>query len=223
MKFVITAGPTREPIDPVRFLSNRSSGKMGYAISAAAIEAGHEVVLISGPVCLEAPPAAKLIRVTTGDEMHDAVQETTRRCDVLVMCAAVADYKAREIATKKIKKRAEEFSLELIPTYDILSSLPRARDFFVVGFAAETHALKKNAETKLRHKNCNMMVANDVSDAAIGMESDENAVTIFFENGESKSISRAPKKMIARALVKIILEKSQKSFDKKNLRMNDSC
>jgi phosphopantothenoylcysteine decarboxylase/phosphopantothenate--cysteine ligase len=223
VKFVITAGPTREPIDPVRFLSNRSSGKMGYAIAAAAIESGHGVVLISGPVCLEPPARAELIRVNSSDEMHDAVCAATRDCDVLVMCAAVADYKAKEIARKKIKKREENFSLELIPTRDILRSLPRSRDFFVVGFAAETDELEKNARAKLRHKNCNMMVANDVSDAAIGMESDENAVTIFFENGETKSISRAPKKMIARALVKIILGKSQKSFDKKNLRMNDSC
>jgi phosphopantothenoylcysteine decarboxylase/phosphopantothenate--cysteine ligase len=223
VKFVITAGPTRESIDPVRFIGNRSSGKMGYAIAAAVIELGHDVILISGPVCLEAPTGAKLIRINSSDEMHDAVHEATRDCDVLVMCAAVADYKAKEIARSKIKKRDENFSLELVPTRDILRSLPRARDFFAVGFAAETDELEKNAWGKLRHKNCNMMVANDVSDAAIGMESDENAVTIFFENGESKSISRAPKKQIARALVKIILEKSQKSFDKKNLRMNDSC
>jgi phosphopantothenoylcysteine decarboxylase/phosphopantothenate--cysteine ligase len=222
VKFVVTAGPTREPIDPVRFLSNRSSGKMGYAIAVAAIETGHEVVLISGPVCLAAPTAVRLVRVNTSDEMHDAVHKATRDCDVLVMCAAVADYKPREIARKKIKKSDENFSLTLIPARDILRTLPRPRDFFVVGFAAETHAVKKNAQSKLRHKNCNMVVANDVSDAAVGMESDENAVTIFFEDGESKSISRAPKKMIARALVKIILEKSQKSFDKKNLRMNDS-
>jgi phosphopantothenoylcysteine decarboxylase / phosphopantothenate---cysteine ligase len=222
VKFVVTAGPTREPIDPVRFLSNRSSGKMGYAIAAAAIEAGQDVVLISGPVGLDAPTAAKLVRVNTSDEMHAAVHDAIRDCDVLVMCAAVADYKAREIAPKKIKKRDENFSLEMIPTRDILRSLPRARDFFVVGFAAETDALEKNALLKLRHKNCNMIVANDVSDGAIGMESDENAVTIFCEDGESKSISRAPKKIIAHALVKIILEKSQKSFDKKNLRMNDS-
>jgi phosphopantothenoylcysteine decarboxylase / phosphopantothenate---cysteine ligase len=223
VKFVVTAGPTREQIDPVRFLSNRSSGKMGYAIAAAAIEAGHDCVLISGPVCLEAPDNARLIRVNSSDEMNEAVCAAMRDCDVLVMCAAVADYKAKEIARKKIKKREENFSLELIPTRDILRSLPRARDFFVVGFAAETDELEKNARAKLRHKNCNMMVANDVSDAAIGMESDENAVTIFFETGESKTISRAPKKTIAHALVKIILEKSQKSFDKKNLRMNDSC
>jgi phosphopantothenoylcysteine decarboxylase/phosphopantothenate--cysteine ligase len=222
VKFVITAGPTREPIDPVRFISNRSSGKMGYAIAAAAIEAGHDVVLISGPVCLAAPTTAKLVRVYTSDEMHDAVHDAIRDCDVLVMCAAVADYKAKEIAPKKIKKNGENFLLTLIPTRDILRSIARTRDFFLVGFAAETDALEKNAQSKLRHKNCNMIVANDVSNAALGMESDENAVTIFFEDGESKSISRASKKMIARSLVKIILEKSQKSFDKKNLRMNDS-
>jgi phosphopantothenoylcysteine decarboxylase / phosphopantothenate---cysteine ligase len=220
---VITAGPTREPVDPVRFLSNRSSGKMGYAIAAAAIEREQDVVLISGPVCLEAPRRAKLIRVSTSDQMHDAVHQAIRDCDVLVMCAAVADYKPKRSAPMKIKKRERNFSLELIPTRDILRSLARERSFFVVGFAAETHALEKNAWTKLRHKNCNMIVANDVSDAAVGMESEENAVTIFFENGESKSISRASKKMIARALVEIILQKSQKSFDKKNLRMNDSC
>ncbi len=222
MKFVITAGPTREPIDPVRFLSNRSSGKMGYAIASAAIEAGHEVVLISGPVCLSPPARSRLVRVNTSDEMHDAMQSEAPDCDVLVMCAAVADHKAASISPAKIKKREEKFLLELIPTRDILRSLPRARDFFVVGFAAETHELEKNARAKLRHKNCNMIVANDVSDSAIGMESDENAVTIFFDDGERKTISRAQKNVIARALVKIILQTAQKTFDKKNLRMNDS-
>ena len=222
MKFVITAGPTREPLAPVRFLSNRSSGKMGYAIASAAIESGHSVVLISGPVCLEALPRAQCFFVNTSDEMHDAVHKAVRDCDVLIMCAAVADYKAARIARSKLKKRDEKFSLDLIPTRDILRSLPRVRDFFVVGFVAETNQLEKNARAKLRHKNCNMMVANDVSDAAVGMESDENAVTIFFENGKAKKISRARKKIIARALVKIILEIAQKSFDKKNLGMNDS-
>src|SRR5205814_1454731 len=160
VKFVITAGPTREPIDPVRFLSNRSSGKMGYAIAAAAIEAGHEAVLISGPVCLEPPPHAKTIRVNTSDQMYDAVHAAVADCDVLVMCAAVADYKPAEIARAKIKKREEKLSLPLVPTRDILRSLPRRRNMFVVGFAAETHELERNARAKLRHKNCHMMVAN---------------------------------------------------------------
>jgi len=222
VRFVVTAGPTREPIDPVRFLSNRSSGKMGYAIAAAAIAAGNNVVLVSGPVCLDAPQGAELLRVNTSDEMHDAVHDAVRDCDVLVMCAAVADYKPAEFRAEKIKKREEKCALALIATRDILRSLPHARDFFVVGFAAETNNVENNARAKLRYKNCNMMVANDVSDSAIGMESDENAVTIFFDDGRRETISRAPKNMIARALVKIILETAQKSFDKKNLRMNDS-
>jgi phosphopantothenoylcysteine decarboxylase / phosphopantothenate---cysteine ligase len=144
-------------------------------------------------------------------------------CDVLVMCAAVADYKPTYLAHQKIKKRDETFSLELTRTRDILKSLPRIRRYFVVGFAAETNNLEKNARAKLRHKNCNMIVANDVSSRATGMESDENAVTILFENGTTRKISRADKHVIARQLVKIILENAQKSFDKKNSPMDDSC
>jgi phosphopantothenoylcysteine decarboxylase/phosphopantothenate--cysteine ligase len=215
VKFVITAGPTREPIDPVRFLSNRSSGKMGYAIAAAAMEANHEVVLISGPVNSAPPAGAKLVRVITSDEMHDAVQAAVRDCDVLVMCAAVSDYKPARVAEQKIKKSDEKFSLELIPARDILKSLPRSRNFFVVGFAAETNDVEEHARAKLATKNCDMMVANDLSDPNIGMESDENAVTIFSRNGESEKISRASKKIIARELVKIICANAKKVLTKK--------
>ena len=210
MKFVVTAGPTREPIDPIRFLSNRSSGKMGYAIASAAIEEGHEVTLISGPVALSPPPSARLIQVTTSDQMCDAVHGALAKTDVLVMCAAVADYKPASTANEKIKKRDKAFSLELIPTRDILKSLPKRRDYLVVGFAAETNEVEKQAREKLRHKNCDMIVANDVGGSDIGMESDENAVTIFLRDGEMKKISRAPKEKIAHALVKIILETSKK-------------
>ena len=210
MKFVVTAGPTREPIDPIRFLSNRSSGKMGYAIASAAIEEGHEVTLISGPVALSPPPSARLIQVTTSDQMCDAVHGALAKTDVLVMCAAVADYKPASTANEKIKKRDKAFSLELIPTRDILKSLPKRRDYLVVGFAAETNEVEKQAREKLRHKNCDMIVANDVSGPDIGMESDENTVTIFLRDGEMKKISRAPKEKIAHALVKIILETSKK-------------
>ena len=204
MKFVVTAGPTREPIDPVRFLSNRSSGKMGYAIAEASIESDHDVVLISGPVSLAPPAGAKMVNVITSDEMHDAVHEAVRDCDVLVMCAAVSDYKPACVAKAKIKKRDERFSLDLIPARDILKSLPRSRNFFVVGFAAETNDLEEHARAKLATKNCDMIVANDLSDPTIGMESDENAVTIFSRNREIEKISRASKKIIARALVKKI-------------------
>jgi phosphopantothenoylcysteine decarboxylase/phosphopantothenate--cysteine ligase len=214
VKFVVTAGPTREPIDPVRFLSNRSSGKMGYAIAAAALESDHDVVLISGPVNLAPPAAAKLVTVITSDEMHAAVHEAVRDCDVLVMCAAVSDYKPARVAKAKIKKRDKNFPLDLIPARDILKSLPRSRNFFVVGFAAETNDVAEHARAKLATKNCDMIVANDVSDPMIGMESDENAVTIFSRNGEIERISRASKKIIARSLVKKICANAKKVLTK---------
>jgi len=210
VKFVITAGPTREAIDPIRFISNRSSGKMGYALAAAALEEKQEVVLISGPVCLPPPPGAELIKVETSDEMHDAVHAAIKKCDVLVMSAAVADYKAATVALKKIKKRSEKITLELVPARDILRSLPQERDYFVVGFAAETNDVEERARAKLATKNCDLMVANDVSDEAIGMESDENAVTIFLRDGESKKISRARKEIVGRELIKIILKNAKK-------------
>jgi phosphopantothenoylcysteine decarboxylase / phosphopantothenate---cysteine ligase len=214
VKFVVTAGPTREPIDPVRFISNRSSGKMGYAIAAAALESDHDVVLISGPVNLPPPVGAKLVNVITSDEMHAGVHEAVRDCDVLFMCAAVSDYKPARVAKTKIKRRDENFSLDLIPARDILKSLPRSRNFFVVGFAAETNDMEEHARAKLATKNCDMIVANDVTDPTIGMESDENAVTIFWRNGEIEKISRASKKIIARTLVKKICADVKKVLTK---------
>ena len=140
VRFLITAGPTREPIDPVRYLSNRSSGKMGYAIAEAAIDAGHEVVLISGPVNLDPPRGAELSSVSTSDEMFDAVQQEAPRSDVLVMCAAVADYKPAKASKHKIKKHDATLSLELTPTRDILAALPtKDRQYVVVGFAADAN------------------------------------------------------------------------------------
>ena len=204
MRFLITAGPTREPIDPVRYLSNRSSGKMGYAIAEAALEAGHGVVLISGPVNLDPPRGAHFISILTSDEMCNAVHRAVRDCDALVMCAAVADYKPQKFLTTKVKKRDENLSLELVPTRDILGSLQnKDRHLLVVGFAAETNDLEANAQKKLHAKHCDIIVANDVSSSDSGMESDENEVIILFRNGETKKISRAPKKIIARELVKI--------------------
>ncbi len=213
MRFLITAGPTREPIDPVRYLSNRSSGKMGYAIAEAALEAGHEVVLISGPVNIDPPKGAQLVSVSTGDEMFDAVHQRVRYCDVLVMSAAVADYKPAKTSRDKIKKRDANLSLELIPTRDILASLPKEdRQYLVVGFAAETENIQPNALEKLREKNCDAIVAND---ARIAMESDENEVIIFFRDGKKETISRASKKIIARELVKIFENVREKCLTKK--------
>ena len=222
MRFLITAGPTREPIDLVRYISNRSSGKMGYAIAEAALAAGNEVTLISGPVNLDRPRGAHFISIVTSDEMHDAVHRHLRDCDVLVMCGAVADYKPAKVSAQKIKKGDEGLSLELVPTRDILASLPKGdRRFLVVGFAAETNDLEENALKKLRVKNCDIIVANDVSRADSGMESDANEVTIFFRNGETETIPHAPKKIIACALVKIFSKFARKTFDKENVTITE--
>lgn len=216
MKFVVTAGPTREPLDPVRYLSNRSSGKMGYAIAAAAREAGHEVVLISGPVALTPPSGAEIVRVTTGDEMFEAATAHFAQCDVFVMCAAVCDYKPVHSTAQKMKKEREPFSLALEPARDILSSLtsgPHA--CFVVGFAAETQELRANAQRKLAEKNCDLLVANDVARNDIGMDSDENELLIFGQDGAEKKLSRGKKTQLARALLKIILDAREKCLTKK--------
>jgi phosphopantothenoylcysteine decarboxylase / phosphopantothenate---cysteine ligase len=216
VRFVVTAGPTREAIDPVRFLSNRSSGKMGYAIANAALAAGHKVTLISGPACLVRPAGAQFISITASDELYREVRRAIRECDALVMCAAVADYKPARVESRKMKKRRTSFALQLVPTRDILASLPQGRrKFLVIGFAAETHDLKTNAQRKLREKNCDMIVANDVSNLDSGMESDVNAVTIFLRSGESQTILRTSKQIIACELVKIISKMSEKYLTKK--------
>ena len=190
---------------------------MGYAIAEAALARGNEVTLISGPASIAAPRGMQLVSITTSDELYDAVHRAVRACDVLVMCAAVSDYKPAAPAKRKMKKRKTPFALKLIPTKDVLASLPkRNRRYLVVGFAAETHDLKINAQKKLRRKNCDLIVANDVSRSDSGMESDENEVVIFFRNGDSQKISRASKKIIARELVKIIAKMWEKSLTKKS-------
>ena len=220
MTFLITAGPTREPIDPVRYLSNRSSGKMGYAIAAAALDMGHEVILISGPVNLTPPRNARFISVLTSDEMFDAAHRYADECDVCVLCAAVADYKPAQVSPTKIKKRAGEISMQLVSTRDILRSLGSqpARKFLLVGFAAETDDLEANAAKKLQEKNCDIIVAND---ARIALESDENELVILFRNGQTTKISHAPKKILARELVKIFLKFATKMFDKKDVMITE--
>ena len=217
MRLLITAGPTREPIDPVRYISNRSSGKMGYAVAEAALAEGHDVTLISGPASVDPPRNANLIPVSTSDEMFEAVHRHADKCDICVLCAAVADYKPANVSSIKIKKRDAKFSLELIPTRDILDSLGHKQDrqFVLVGFAAETDHVEENAAKKLRAKNCDIIVANDVSGADSGMETDVNEVIILFRNGEKTKISRAPKKNIARDLVKIFSNFVTKRLTKK--------
>ena len=190
---------------------------MGYAIAEAALTEGHDVTLISGPVSVEPPRNANLIPVSTSDEMFEAVHRHADKCDICVLCAAVADYKSANVSSTKIKKCDAKFSLELIPTRDILDSLGHKQDrqFVLVGFAAETDHVEENAAKKLRAKNCDIIVANDVSGADSGMESDVNEVIILFRDGEKTKISRAPKKNIARDLVKIFSNFVTKRLTKK--------
>ena len=204
MRFLVTAGPTQEPIDPVRYITNRSSGRMGYAIAEAAAEAGHTVTLVSGRVHLTAPPTVNFVPVVTTEDMFRAVTQHLPDIDVLIMSAAVSDYRPARYSGEKIKKQQDRFSLELVRTPDILGSLPRHRNFLVVGFAAETNNLELNAKKKLTAKNLDLVVANDVSRSDIGMESAENEVTIFFRDGKTEKIARTSKKNIARELIKII-------------------
>ncbi|MEI8233837.1 MAG: phosphopantothenoylcysteine decarboxylase [Verrucomicrobiota bacterium] len=213
MKFLVTAGPTREPIDPVRYISNRSSGKMGYAIAQAALEAGHEVVLVSGPVALAAPAGAQLVRVTTADEMYDAVHAHLAGVEIAVLCAAVADFKPAEVAPRKIKKRDGVPEIKWVPTRDILASLGAMceKNFLLAGFAAETDDLEKNARKKLENKQCDAVIGNDVAAPGLGFESDENALTIFLPDHSSRVLPRASKHDLAKALVKILCAMQQKS------------
>jgi len=219
VRFLVTAGPTREPIDPVRYLSNRSSGKMGFALAEAARDAGHEVVLISGPVHLAPPAGVALVAVTTSDEMYEAVHQCVSYdlYDICVLCAAVADFKPARPSSQKIKKRDAGLTLELQPTRDILASLgQRDRPFLLTGFAAETNDLEKNALTKLREKGCDAIVANDVSRPDSGMDSDENAVTIYFRDGSKHEILCASKKIVASELIKILTKMREKCLTKKS-------
>ena len=187
---------------------------MGYAIAEAALDVGHDVILISGPVNLDPARNSKFISVSTSGEMFEAVHRHAEKSDVCVLCAAVADYKPAQVSPVKIKKSAAPFSLELIPTRDILASLGERqnRKFLLVGFAAETDHLEANAAKKLREKHCDIIVAND---ARIGMESDENELLILFRDGEIRTFSRAPKKILARELVKIFQNSQQKRLTKK--------
>jgi phosphopantothenoylcysteine decarboxylase/phosphopantothenate--cysteine ligase len=182
---LVTAGPTREPIDPVRFLSNRSSGRMGYAIAAAARQRGAAVMLVSGPVSLPAPFGVELVRVETAAEMAEATLERAEAASVVVKAAAVADYRPVAIASRKIKKGADTQVIELEKTVDILSALAAEKgDRVLVGFAAETEDLVAHARQKLERKGVDLVVANDVSRGDAGFDADDNAATLVWHGGE---------------------------------------
>jgi phosphopantothenoylcysteine decarboxylase/phosphopantothenate--cysteine ligase len=195
---LITAGPTQEPLDPVRYLSNRSSGKMGYALAEAAAARGARVILVSGPVTLAAPTRVELIPVRTAVEMRQAVMDHLEQATMIVKAAAVADYHRANPPQQKVKKTAARLSLELDPTPDILAELGRKKgDRLLVGFAAETENLIEEARRKMQAKNCDMVVANLVSQQGIGFESDENEVTLVLRTGEAIPVQRASKGAIS--------------------------
>jgi phosphopantothenoylcysteine decarboxylase/phosphopantothenate--cysteine ligase len=187
--FLITAGPNREPIDPVRYLSNRSSGKMGYALARAALRRGAEVTLVSGPTALEPPAGARVIAVTTAQEMRAAVLKEFARSTAVVMAAAVSDYHPVVTAGKKLKRGKEPIELRLEPNPDILKELGGEKGSkILVGFAAETEDLIANAKTKLREKNLDMIVANNVVEPNSGFDSDTNIATILDHAGGVRSL-----------------------------------
>jgi len=198
---LLTAGPTQEPLDAVRYLSNRSSGKMGYALAAAAVARGARVILISGPVSLDPPSGAEIIHVRTALEMRKAVMDHLEEATIILKCAAVADYHRDNPPKQKVKKTAARMSLELDPTPDILAEAGRRKgDRLLVGFAAETENLVEEARRKLESKNCDMVVANLVSQEGTGFESDENEVVLVLRTGETIPVKRAAKTEIAQRI-----------------------
>jgi len=195
---LVTAGPTQEPLDPVRFLSNRSSGKMGYALAEAARTRGAEVVLISGPVSLAEPAGVKVVRVRTTCEMREAVLAHLEWASIIVKAAAVADYQLARVPNEKMKKTGAPLSLELEPTPDILAEVGRKKgDRLLVGFAAETQDPVEEAQRKLAAKGCDMVAGNRVDREGVGFGSDENEITLVLRTGEVIPLGRAPKRELA--------------------------
>lgn len=204
---LITAGPTQEPLDPVRYLTNRSSGKMGYALAEASISRGAQVILVSGPVHLTPPAGAEVVPVQTAAEMRDAVFGHLEGASVVIKCAAVADFRPSTEAKQKIKKTSMRVSLELDPTPDILAELGRKRgNWLLIGFAAETENLREEARRKLETKNCDMVVANLVGQSDTGFESDSNEVLLALRTGEFIPLARASKREIADQILSQILK-----------------
>ena len=205
-RILITAGPTQEPIDPVRFITNRSSGKMGYALAEAAIESGAQVTLISGPVNIEPPSNCNLVAIKTAKEMYESVMHHIKGADVYIGTAAVSDYSPAHINESKIKKDGSNAAmvLELKENQDILKSVSELEERpYVVGFAAETDNLIENAEKKLNNKNLDLIVANDVSDKEIGFDSDENEVTLITHE-EKQLIQKQNKRKISKNIIEFI-------------------
>ncbi|MBL4822053.1 MAG: bifunctional phosphopantothenoylcysteine decarboxylase/phosphopantothenate--cysteine ligase CoaBC [Colwellia sp.] len=202
--WVITAGPTREAIDPVRYISNHSSGKMGYAIAHAALRAGAKVTLISGPVAISPPIGCLLIPIISAKEMHQQALKSAKECTTFVACAAVADYRVANIAQQKIKKTNDAMQLELVKNHDIVADVASLTNKpFIVGFAAETQNIEHYARGKLMRKNLDLIAANDVAKSGQGFNSDNNALTLFSAIDKTE-IPLANKQIIAKQLVSLI-------------------
>jgi phosphopantothenoylcysteine decarboxylase/phosphopantothenate--cysteine ligase len=210
LRFVITAGGTREPIDPVRYIGNRSSGKMGNALAAAALREGATVTLITAATAPDSHTGLEVVAVETAAQMHDAVHAALPGARVLVMAAAVADWRTAGVAPQKLKKGATTLTLDLVPTVDILRSLggdPAAAGVFRVGFAAETEHVIEHANAKRASKDLDLIVVNDVSQEGIGMGADDNEVTVIDRDGHSETITRAHKDVVAGEILRIIAER----------------
>jgi phosphopantothenoylcysteine decarboxylase/phosphopantothenate--cysteine ligase len=195
---LITAGPTQEPLDPVRYITNRSSGKMGYALAEAARDRGARVVLITGPVHIAEPAGVEMVHVRTALQMREAVMEQLEKASIIIKAAAVADYHVVDVPDQKVKKSALRLSLNLDPTPDILAEAGRRKgDRLLIGFAAETQNLVAEARRKLETKHCDMVVGNLVNSTSTGFESDMNEVTLVMSTGETVEVPAAPKRAIA--------------------------
>ncbi len=207
-KVVVSAGPTAEDIDPVRYLTNRATGKMGFAMAAVARRFGADVTLVAGPTALPDPPFVKIVRVRSAGEMMGAVVSASENADAVVMAAAVADFRPETAASQKIKKERFERKIELVPTEDILSHLGSSkRNRVLIGFAAETTDLTGNAVDKMRRKNLDAIVANDVSRNDIGFASDSNEVRVHFSDGTALDLAMAAKDSIASAVWRAVCHK----------------
>jgi len=206
-KILITAGPTEEPLDPVRFITNLSSGKMGYALAIAAHRRGAEVTLISGPTNLPLPSAEKIIKVRTAKEMHKAVMDNYKKVSIIIKAAAVADYCPKESATEKIKKDKKTLSLELKNNPDIIAEVGKNKgDRILVGFAMETQNLLTNAREKLKNKNMDLIVANNLREEGAGFRTDTNIITIIDCMGKAESFEKMTKIEAAGAILNCVLK-----------------
>jgi phosphopantothenoylcysteine decarboxylase/phosphopantothenate--cysteine ligase len=210
-KILVTAGPTRENVDPVRYFTNRSSGKMGYAVAEAAAQRGAQVILVSGPTSLEAPPGVERVNVQSAEEMHRVVLEKISDCSIAIFAAAVADYRPVQASDQKIKRTKESLTIALEPTPDILASVSRNKgERLVIGFAAETENVAANARQKLGAKNADLIVANDVTAEGAGFDHDTNIVTLIARDGRDLTLPRMSKSEVAqRILDEIVRLRSQ--------------